>query len=234
MDKAVIIVAGGKGLRMGGNLPKQFIPLQGRPVLMHTLEVFHKWDSSTDLLLVIPEEHESYWKMLCKELNFVVPHRVVYGGETRFHSVRNGLRAIEENNSRKCDGRDGEDQLIAVHDGVRPFVSCDVISSCFEIAEAFGAAIPVVPMIESVREVNEGESHQFDRNRLCIVQTPQVFHSGILRKAYEHPYNERFTDDASLVEASGHTIRLVDGNRENIKITTPMDFRYAEIFLLNS
>ena len=222
MKHTVIIVAGGKGLRMGGDLPKQFIPLQGKPVLMYTLEVFHQWDPAVELLLVIPEEHESYWKMLCKELNFTITHRVVYGGETRFHSVRNGLQTIEDN---------GENRLIAVHDGVRPFVSVDVISSCFEIAKAFRAAIPVISMIESVREINGGESHPFDRNRLCIVQTPQVFSADILRKAYEQPYDERFTDDASLVEASGHTIRLVDGNRENIKITTPMDFRYAEIYL---
>ena len=218
MDKTVIVVAGGKGLRMGGDLPKQFLPLQGKPVLMHTLETFYKWDSTAGLLLVIPEEHESYWKMLCKELNFPIPHRVVYGGETRFHSVQNGLQAIEG---------DEEVRLIAVHDGVRPFVSSDVISSCFTIAETFGAAIPVIPMIESVREINGGESRPFDRNHLCIVQTPQVFHLGILRKAYEQPYDECFTDDASLVEASGHKIRLVDGNRENIKITTPMDLQYA-------
>jgi len=218
MKNVVIIVAGGKGLRMGGDLPKQFLPIQGKPVLMHTLEAFYKWDSVADLLLVLPEEHESYWKMLCKELNFIVRHRIVYGGETRFHSVRNGLHEIEE---------DKEDRLIAVHDGVRPFVSNDIISSCFAVAEAFGAAIPVVPMIESVREVNEGENRPFDRNRLCIVQTPQVFRADILYKAYEQPYDERFTDDASLVEASGHKIRLVDGNRENIKITTPMDLQYA-------
>ena len=218
MKNTIIIVAGGKGLRMGGDLPKQFIPLQGKPVLMHTLEAFYKWDSTAGLLLVIPEEHESYWKMLCKELNFKIPHRVVYGGETRFHSVRNGLREAEE------------DQLIAVHDGVRPFVSGDVISSCFAMAEIYGAAVPVVPMIESVREVSGSESRTFDRNRLCIVQTPQVFQADILRRAYEQPFDERFTDDASLVEALGHKIRLVDGNRENIKITTPIDLRYAEIF----
>lgn len=222
MKHTVIIVAGGKGLRMGGELPKQFIPLQGKPVLMHTIEAFYKWDSTAELLLVIPEEHNVYWKMLCKELGFIIPHRIVYGGETRFHSVRNGLREVKE------------DGLIAVHDGVRPFVAYDVLSSCFTIAEAFGAAIPVVPMIESVREVNGGESHPFDRTRLCIVQTPQVFHSGLLRKAYEQPYDERFTDDAALVEALNHVIRLVDGNRENIKITTPMDLKYAEIILSGS
>ena len=227
MKLTVIIVAGGKGLRMGGDLPKQFIPLQGKPVLMHTVETFYKWDSSACIIIVIPEEHESYWKMLCKELNFTVPHRIVYGGETRFQSVLNGLREAED------------EGLIAVHDGVRPFVSQEVISSCFKVAKFFGTAIPVIPMIESVREITGrkkgdifegsfvGESRPLNRSRLCIVQTPQVFKSEILRKAYEQPYDRFFTDDASLVEASGHPIRLVEGNRENIKITTPMDLQYA-------
>ena len=219
MKRTVIIVAGGKGLRMGSDLPKQFIPLHGKPVLMHTIDAFYKWDPTFCLLLVIPEEHASYWKMLCKELDFTVPHRVVFGGETRFRSVRNGLRKVEG------------DGLVAVHDGVRPFVSAKVLSSCFKAAETFGAAIPVIPMIESVREVNGIESRSFDRNRLCIVQTPQVFKAAILRKAYEQPYDDRFTDDASLVEASGHAIHLVDGNRENIKITTLMDLKYAEFQL---
>jgi 2-C-methyl-D-erythritol 4-phosphate cytidylyltransferase len=219
MKRTVIIVAGGKGVRMGGGLPKQFIPLQGKPVLMHTLDVFYQWDATAEILLVIPEEQVSYWRMLCKELNCTVPHRVVYGGDTRFHSVRNGL-----------NGTEGAD-IIAVHDGVRPFVSREVISSCFTIADTFGAAIPVVPMIESVREIEGNDSRPFDRNRLCIVQTPQVFRAALLRQAYERPYDEHFTDDASLVEAMGHTIRLVDGNRENIKITTPMDLKCAAFLL---
>ena len=214
MKKTVIIVAGGKGLRMGGDLPKQFMPLRGKPVLMHTIEVFYRWDATVDLISVIPEEHVSYWNMLCKELNFTIPHRTVYGGKTRFHSVCNALQDCSESKG-----------LIAVHDGVRPFVDWGVISSCFDAAESYGAAIPVIPVIESVREVNGDESRPFDRNRLCIVQTPQVFHADILQKAYEQPYDERFTDDASVVEASGHPIRLVQGNRENIKITTPMDLK---------
>ena len=221
MERTVIIVAGGKGLRMGRELPKQFIPLRGKPVLMHTLDVFYRWDPVADLLLVIPEAHDAYWKMLCKELNCIIPHRVVYGGGTRFHSVKNGLNETQKRG------------LIAVHDGVRPFVTQDVISSCFTIAEAFGAAIPVIPMIESVREISRGGSRPFDRNRLCIVQTPQVFRADLLQEAYKQPYDECFTDDASVVEAAGHTIRLVDGKRENIKITTPMDLQYAEIYLEN-
>jgi len=230
MKRSVIIVAGGKGLRMGGDLPKQFIPLNGKPILMHTLDAFYRWDSTADLLTVIPEEHAAYWKMLCRELNFTIIHRVVYGGETRFHSVSNGLQEIE-----------GEG-LIAVHDGVRPFVAPSVISACFKKAEKYGAAIPVIPMNESVREIlgdewtngrmgervkgyDECESRSFDRSRLCLVQTPQVFHSEILRKAYNRPYDVRFTDDATVVEALGYKILLVEGNRENIKITNPCDLK---------
>ncbi|MDR1382004.1 MAG: 2-C-methyl-D-erythritol 4-phosphate cytidylyltransferase [Tannerella sp.] len=220
MKRTVIIVAGGRGVRMGGSLPKQFIPLHGKPVLMHTLEVFHQWDASAGLLVVIPREHAPYWAMLCRELRCDIPHRVVYGGDTRFQSVKNGLEQTE-----------AADGIIAVHDGVRPLVARDVISSCFAAADAFGAAIPVVPVIESVREMNESGSRPFDRNRLCLVQTPQVFRAEWLHRAYGRPCDGRFTDDASLVEAAGHAIRLVDGNRENIKITTPMDIKCAEFLL---
>jgi 2-C-methyl-D-erythritol 4-phosphate cytidylyltransferase len=215
VKQSVIIVAGGSGERMGGDLPKQFIPLRGKPVLMHTLEAFHRWDAATALLLVIPEAYVSYWTMLCRELGCDVPHRIVCGGATRFHSVKQGLGALA-----------GE-ELVAVHDGVRPFVSGEVIAACFAAAEEFGAAIPVVPVIESVRETDGCRSRPFDRNRLCIVQTPQVFRAEWLREAYKQPYDERFTDDASLVEAAGHDVRLVGGNRENIKITTPMDLHCA-------
>ena len=215
MKQTVIIVAGGKGLRMGGGLPKQFMPLHGKPVLMHTAEVFYQWNSHAALILVIPEEHADYWKMLCKELNFTIPHRLVMGGETRFHSVRNALQMVDPAG------------LIAIHDGVRPYVSADVITECFRIAEKFGAAIPVIPIFESVREITDSGSHPFDRNKLCIVQTPQVFRADILIKAYKQPYNDRFTDDASVVEASGYNINLVDGNPENIKITTPVDLNQS-------
>jgi 2-C-methyl-D-erythritol 4-phosphate cytidylyltransferase len=220
MNKHVIIVAGGKGLRMGGDLPKQFLPLKGKPVLMHTLDAFHKWNPSAELILVIPKEHESYWNMLCKELNCNILHKVVYGGETRFHSVQNGLKEI------KGEG------LTAVHDGVRPFVSSEVITACFSEAERNGAAIPVVPMIESAREIiNDDGSKPFDREKIRIVQTPQVFKTHILKEAYQQPYNKCITDDASLVQAAGYKIRLVAGNRENIKITTPLDLIWAENIL---
>ncbi len=219
MRETVIIVAGGKGLRMGESLAKQFIPLNGKPILMHTLEAFHRWDKTVEILLVLPKEQEAYWTMICRELSCQIPHRIVYGGETRFHSVQNGLNEVKKSG------------LIAVHDGVRPFVTERVISSCFFTARSVKSAVPAVSVIDSVREIKENTSRLFDRNKLCIVQTPQVFHAGLLREAYTQPYNAKFTDDASLVEAAGYDIHLVEGNRENIKITTPMDLKLAELFI---
>lgn len=230
MRKYVLIVAGGKGLRMGGDLPKQFIPLEGKPVLMHTLEAFHRWDASAELVLVLPEDHQSYWNMLCREIGCKVPHRIANGGETRFHSVRNGLQFLSEEIG-NTSGRN-EKALIAVHDGVRPFVSSEVIAACFDEAEKNGAAIPVMPMIDSLRETDEKGSHPVDRNRYFAVQTPQVFSSDLLLKAYEQEFSALFTDDASVVEAMGEAIHMVTGNRENIKITTPFDLLVAESLIL--
>lgn len=217
---SIIIVAGGKGLRMGGDLPKQFIPLHDKPILMHTILTFYNWDSSVEIVVVLPREQESYWQMLCRELQFGVPHKIAYGGEARFYSVKNGLQTVSQ-----------EAALISVHDGVRPFVSKAVIDKCFETAEKFGAAIPVVPMIESVREMTNEDSRPFDRSHLCIVQTPQVFRAEILREAYQQPFESCFTDDASVVEKIGQKIHLVEGNRENIKITTPLDLNVAKAIL---
>ncbi len=222
MKRYVLVVAGGKGLRMGNDLPKQFIPLQGKPLLMHTIEVFHQWDSDAELVVVLPPAHQPYWQMLCREIGCKVPHRIADGGETRFHSVSNGLEQLHP---------DEEESFVAVHDGVRPFVSPDVITACFSEAERSGAAIPVVPMIDSLREMDTDESHPVDRSRYVAVQTPQVFEYGVLKKAYSQPYNPGFTDDASVVEADGHPVRTVWGNRENVKITTPFDLRMAEVLL---
>lgn len=226
MGKYVLIVAGGKGLRMGGDLPKQFIPLEGKPVLMHTLESFHRWDDSAELILVLPEDHQSYWNMLCREIGCKAPHRIVNGGETRFHSVRNGLQFLSEEIVNTSEGN--EKALIAVHDGVRPFVAPEVISACFAEAERSGAAIPVIPMIDSLRETDGKGSHPVDRGRYVAVQTPQVFRSDILLEAYKQPFDSLFTDDASVVEAAGIPVCLVTGNRENIKITTPFDLLIAK------
>lgn len=219
MKKYVLIVAGGKGLRMGHDLPKQFIPIGGKPLLMHTLNVFYQWDAEAELLLVLPESHQSYWRLLCEELNFTVEHKVINGGETRFHSVLNGLSQIKEPG------------VIAVHDGVRPFVNADVISACFAKAVIAGAAIPVVPIVDSIRKIEGEKSFAVDRNLYRAVQTPQVFVSDFLLAAYKQPYSESFTDDASVVEAAGGRIELVDGNKENIKITTSADLEYARILL---
>ena len=232
MKKYVLIVAGGRGLRMGGDLPKQFSPLEGKPVLMHTLEAFHRWDASAGLILVLPEDHQPYWKMLCREIGCKVPHRIANGGETRFYSVRNGLQSLSEEIG-NAFGR-SEKVLVAVHDGVRPFVSPEVISKCFTEAEISGAAIPVVPVVDSLREFTGGTSHPVDRSRYQAVQTPQVFDYDLLMEAYEQPYTDLFTDDASVVEAFGHGIVTVPGNRENIKITTPFDLLVAEALLSSS
>jgi len=220
MQNYVIIVAGGKGLRMGSDVPKQFLPVGGKPVLMHTLETFHSADDELRIILVLPAETQSYWQELCNEHQFSVPHQIATGGETRFHSVGNGLALIP-------DGE--EESVVGVHDGVRPFVSKEVILRCYKVAREQGTAIPVVPVVETLRQVlPEGDSLTVDRNLYRLVQTPQVFRVGILKEAYRQPYLPSFTDDASVVEALGHRIALVDGNRENVKITTPSDLIFAE------
>ncbi|MBR2497382.1 MAG: 2-C-methyl-D-erythritol 4-phosphate cytidylyltransferase [Parabacteroides sp.] len=229
MRRFVIIVAGGRGLRMGGDLPKQFIPIEGRPVLMHTLEAFYRWNKSVELILVLPEDQQSYWKMLCKEIGCKAPHQIVNGGETRFHSVKNGLLHLVE--IVRSEGETDGQIWVGVHDGVRPLVNPEVISRCFTEAELSGASIPVVPVVDSLREMTEKGSHPVDRSRYLAVQTPQVFDFNLLVKAYEQTYTELFTDDASVVEAMGHEVKAVPGNRENIKITTPMDLLLAEALI---
>jgi 2-C-methyl-D-erythritol 4-phosphate cytidylyltransferase len=219
VKRAVIIVAGGKGIRMGGELPKQFIPLHGKPVLMHTLEVFHRWDSTARIVLVLPDVYQSYWEMLCRELNCIIPHRIVHGGETRYHSTQNALSEVAD-----CD-------LIGVHDGVRPFVSAAVIESCFKTAEEKGAVIPVVQHVDSLRVKVGDQSRAVDRSNYFIVQTPQVFRKDWLFEAYKQPWQPHFTEEASLVEASGKSIHLIEGNTENIKITTQVDLLYAKLIM---
>lgn len=219
MKTYALIMAGGKGLRMGADLPKQFLLLAGKPVLMHTLEAFHRADSQTELILVLPLEHQAYWKELCATYDFTLKHRVATGGSVRFESVRNGLALVED------------DGLIAVHDGVRPLVQPTLIRKCFEAAAEKGAVIPVFELTESIRRVDGNGSRAEDRSLFRSVQTPQTFRSTILKKAYEQAYRAEFTDDASVVEAAGQQIALVDGHRENIKITTPQDLLLAEQLL---
>lgn len=211
MKKSVIIVAGGKGTRMGSELPKQFLPLAGVPILMYTLMAFKKYDEKIEIIVVLPRGEQEYWKQLCQEQHFSVEHRIANAGETRFHSVKNGLALVE------APG------LVGVHDGVRPFVSDEVIQRCYELAEEHKAVIPVIDAVESVRHLTDGGSETVDRNDYKLVQTPQVFEVDLLKQAYEQEYTSMFTDDASVVEAMGVPVYLTEGNRENIKITTPFD-----------
>ncbi|MEA4887291.1 MAG: 2-C-methyl-D-erythritol 4-phosphate cytidylyltransferase [Bacteroides graminisolvens] len=219
MKKYVLIVAGGKGLRMGGEQPKQFLPLKGRPVLMHTLEQFYRSDVAMEIILVLPHEQQNYWKQLCEEHHFTIKHRVADGGESRFHSVKNGLSLIEA------------PSIVGVHDGVRPFVSVDVIDRCYELALTKEAVVPVVDVVDTVRHITKNGSETVDRSAYKLVQTPQVFNADLLLKGYEQAYSSAFTDDASVVEAMGVKVTLTPGNRENIKLTTPFDLKVAEALL---
>lgn len=219
MNRHVIIVAGGKGLRMGGEIPKQFLPIGGRPVLMRTLETFYSFDSSIHIILVLPVSQQAYWKELCEVYHFTLPHDIADGGETRFHSVKNGLVHV------KGEG------LVGVHDGVRPFVSGEVIAGCYEAAQSKKAVIPVIDVVETVRHITESGSETVPRNNYKLVQTPQVFDIQLLKDAYNQEYTDAFTDDASVVEAMGKEVYLVQGNRENIKLTTPFDLKIAEVLI---
>ena len=216
----VVIVAGGKGLRMGGEKPKQFQDLKGRPVLMHTLERFREALPEGKLILVLPESWMTMWRDLCHRHAFDIDHELVKGGDTRFHSVKNGLDAIR-----------GEEGVVAVHDGVRPFVAVDVIRECVKQALTGACVVPVIAPVESVR-LKQGDTDRtqsIDRNLCLLVQTPQVFPLNRLRQAYSQPYQSLFTDDASVVEADGGQIEVVEGNRENIKLTTPFDWAMAQL-----
>jgi len=215
MDYA-IIVAGGKGLRMGSDIPKQFLPINGKPVLMHTIDRFRKYSSCLRIILVLPKSQQNYWNELCCKHSFAMDYALADGGETRFHSVKNGLALIPDN----ADG------IVGVHDGVRPFPSIDVIRRCYEAARLSGAAIPVTPVVETLRHIG---GTTVPRNEYRLVQTPQTFNIQLLKQAYKQKYTDAFTDDASVVEHLGHAINLIDGNRENIKITTPFDLKVAEV-----
>ena len=217
----VIIVAGGKGLRMGGDVPKQFMPIGGLPVLMRTMLRFREYSPELQIVLVLPKGQQDYWRGLCAAHQFSVPYQLADGGRTRFHSVQNGLALIPE----------GTTGVVGVHDGVRPFVSVDVIRRCYDEARQSGAAVPVVPVVESLREIGETGSRSVSRDNYRLVQTPQVFDIALLQAANRQPYRDAFTDDASVVEAYGATVSLVEGNRENIKITTPGDLAFAEAMI---
>jgi 2-C-methyl-D-erythritol 4-phosphate cytidylyltransferase len=217
----VIIVAGGKGLRMGGEVPKQFLPVGGKPVLMRTLERFREAMPELQIILVLPKAQQDYWQQLCREYQFAVEYQLTDGGQTRFHSVQNGLALVP----------DDAQGVVGVHDGVRPFVSAEVICRCYEAARDSKAVIPVVPVVETVRHLQGASSVTVPRDEYRLVQTPQCFDIQLLKAANKQPYNDGFTDDASVVEAFGYDVKLVEGNRENIKITTPADLKFAEILI---
>jgi len=223
----VIIVAGGKGLRMGSDIPKQFLPIGGKPVLMRTLERFREYSPTLQIILVLPKAQQDYWRQLCEEYNFSVDYQLADGGETRFHSVQHGLALIP----------DDAEGVVGVHDGVRPFPSIDVIRNCYETARTTKAVIPVIPVVETLRHISLTShlspltSKTVPRDDYRLVQTPQCFDIQLLKAANRQPYNDGFTDDASVVEAFGCDVTLVEGNRENIKITTPFDMTIAEALL---
>jgi 2-C-methyl-D-erythritol 4-phosphate cytidylyltransferase len=217
VKKYCIIVAGGSGRRMKSAVPKQFLLLGGRPLLMQTIEKFHTFDSSLEIILVLPEGHHALWEKLCTEHSFNVSHKVVAGGEERFHSVKAGLECVID------------DSLVAIHDGVRPLVSHDTIWRCFADAEEFGNAVPFTEPADSVRILAGDDSRPVPRSEVRLIQTPQVFRGSVIIKAYRRGFDPSFTDDATVAEADGVTIHLTHGNRENIKITTPEDLAVAGI-----
>jgi len=219
MRKSVIIVAGGTGKRMGSELPKQFLLLEEYPVLMWTALCFIQYDPEITVMVVLPETQIKFWKELCSKHAFYYPHLLVTGGETRFHSVKNGLEALPNTD------------LVAIHDGVRPLVSQFTIGNCFQQAADTGAAIPVLPVNETLRKGTLQQSVTVDRSNFYSVQTPQVFNYQLILDAYTQPWNSSFTDDASVVEKSGFPVIMVPGNRENLKITHAEDLIVASAYL---
>ena len=224
MKTIAIIVAGGSGTRFGAQMPKQFLELRGKPILMRTIEAFagNGRDGSLDVIVTLPAEQFELWQQLCEKHSFGVPHHIVAGGETRWHSVKNALDSI-------VDAADVD--VIAVHDGVRPLVTAALINRALDTARLHGSAIPVVTLNDSVRQLDGETSHALNRSSLRAVQTPQVFEAGLLMDAYRQPFDASFTDDASVVERMGHNVVLVEGDPQNLKITRPMDLALAEYLL---
>lgn len=219
LKKYTIIVAGGMGTRMNSLIPKQFMKLNGKPVLMHTIEKFAESGTNPEIIVALPVDQIENWKALCVDNKFAINHIVVEGGETRYHSVKNCLEKITE------------EGLVAVHDAVRPLVSSKTIMSAYKAAEMYGNAVPAIPLNDSIRKIESGQNIAVDRSRYCIIQTPQCFTVSLIKKAYKKEYKNTFTDDASVVETLGEQIRLIDGSPDNIKITNPRDIAIAEAIL---
>lgn len=219
MIEYALIVAGGKGTRIKSKLPKQFLELNGLPILMHTINAFVRYSDSVRIILVLPEDDFDSWNALCKKFNFNVPVVLQRGGESRFQSVKNGLDKIEGVG------------LVAIHDGVRPLVSEDIIGASFRLAAVHQSAVAAVRLKESIRMTDQDSTKAMDRSRFRLIQTPQTFHVGLIKKAYQQKEDVNMTDDASVAERDGHTISLFEGSYENIKITTPEDLIIAEALM---
>ena len=217
--KYAIIVAAGSGSRMGGDIPKQFISVGGKPLLRHTIEKFLSLSFPVGIIVVVNQEKKEYWKKYCQDYDFMDRYAIPSGGITRFHSVQNALQYLPD------------DSVVAVHDGVRPFVTKEFLEEMFRQGEELGNAIPAIAPVETVREVSVPESYILRRDDIRLIQTPQVFRSEVIKAAYRLPYDPKFTDDASVAEAAGYRINLVDGLRYNVKITTPEDLEIAKLWL---
>ena len=221
MKQFSVIVAGGSGSRMNTEVPKQYLPINGLPVLMHTINAFHNYSQALDIIVVLPPKDIELWEELCEKYEFNLPVRIAPGGETRFQSVRNGLARIDS------------DGIVAIHDGVRPLVNKEIIAASYEIAALHGSAIAAVRLKESIRVTDKDQTKMADRSKYRIIQTPQTFQVSLIKGAYQIPEDSQFTDDASVLEKSGHKISLFEGSYKNIKITTPEDLIIAEAFLKN-
>ena len=216
MKRYAVIVAGGQGVRMGADRPKQFLEIGGKPILRHTIERFLSFDPDIEVIVVLPEAQKAWWRDYCRQNGFLERYSMVSGGITRFHSVQNALKYV------------GDEGVVAVHDGVRPLIRRDLLERTFEAAQQWRAVVPAVPVVESMRKMEgEEDSVPVSRDGMMLVQTPQLFDAGLLKNAYRQAFSTAFTDDASVVEASGVRVHIVPGDRINVKITTPDDLQLA-------
>ena len=219
MKKYAIIVAGGTGTRMQDEIPKQFMLLNGKPIIQYSMEAFFAFDPSIQIIVVVHPDFNTYWKTLCLEKKIYILHKVVDGGKTRFDSVKNGLELIDD------------DGFVAIHDAARPFIKTEFIEHLFSEAETHGSAIPGLTLTDTIRKIDGDTSHHLDRKFLRAIQTPQLFKVSELKRAYEQPFQPIFTDDASVLEAAGFSLHLSEGMPGNIKITNPLDIALAEVLL---
>jgi 2-C-methyl-D-erythritol 4-phosphate cytidylyltransferase len=219
MQKYLILVAGGRGTRMKADQPKQFLRIGRYPVLYYSMRAFYDYDNSIKIILVLPSDMITAWENIVSETGIRIPHQIIEGGNTRMESCRNGMSMV------------GDDGLVAVHDAVRPLVSRATIDRCFNVASEKGNAVPVGEIYETLRQLNSSGSVTIDRNFIRSVQTPQVFQVNIIKKAFDKVNNYSYTDEASMIESLGYPINMVEGNRENIKITDPYDLKIAEFLL---